>query len=98
MHLRWRKKRRKRYGTYDKRGALVNQISIEERPSIAEEKTRCGDWELDTVVGKGHRQAIVSMTERKFKLLRLKKVEQKTGTLVKQAICQKLRGFTNRRN
>jgi hypothetical protein len=53
-----------------------------------------GDWELDTVIGKGHRQPIVSMTELKSRLLRLKKVNRKTGKLVKQAICEKLHGFT----
>ena len=94
LNLRCRRKRRKRYGKYDKRGTLVNQISIEERPPIVEQKSRLGDWELDTVIGKGHRQAIVSMTERKSKLLKLKKVSRKTGKLVKQAICQKLAGLT----
>ena len=94
LNLRCQKKRRKRYGKYDRRGSLVNQISIEERPPIVEQKSRLGDWELDTVIGKGHRQAIVSMTERKSKLLRIKKLAHKTGKLVKQAICQKLAGLT----
>ena len=93
-HLRCQKKRRNRYGAYSKRGQLVNQISIEQRPMIVAEKSRIGDWELDTVIGKGHHQAIVSMVERKSKLLRMKKVEQKTGKLVGQAICHKLNGLT----
>jgi len=94
LNLRCQKKRRKRYGTYSKRGTLINQVSIAERPQIVEQKTRLGDWELDTIIGKGHRQAIVSMTERKSKLLRIKKVKQKTGKLIKEAVCQKLSGFT----
>lgn len=93
-HLRCRKKRRKRYGSYSKRGRLVNQISIEQRPAIVAQKSRIGDWELDTVIGLGHHQALVSMVERKSKLLRMKKVEQKTGELVGQAICHKLSGLT----
>jgi len=94
LNLRCQKKRKKRYGKYDRRGTLVNQISIEERPALVGQKNRLGDWELDTIIGKGHRQAIVSMTERKSKLLRMKKVNRKTGILVKQAICRKLTGLT----
>ena len=30
-----------------------------ERPAIVEAKERIGDWEADTIVGKGHRGAIV---------------------------------------
>ena len=93
-HLRCQKKRKKRYGKNDKRGALVNQVSIEKRPQIVDRKTRIGDWELDTVIGKHHKQAIVSMTERKSKLLRMKKVSRKTGVLVSRAICENLDSLT----
>lgn len=93
-YLRRRKKRRKRYGSYSKRGVWKNQISIDERPQVVTEKIRIGDWELDTVIGKGHNQAIVTMVDRKSKLLRMKKVEQKTGNLTKQAICNELNGLT----
>jgi len=90
-NLRCRKKRRKRYGSYSKRGRLVNQNSIEQRPEIVDQKSRIGDWEVDTVIGKGHHQAIVSMVERKSKLLRMKKINQKTGCLTRQAICLELK-------
>ena len=93
LNLRCQRTRRKRYGKYDKRGCLVNQVSIEMRPPVVDEKTRVGDWELDTVIGKRHRQAIVSMTERKSKLLRIKKVGRKTAALVNQAVCRALAGL-----
>ncbi len=93
LNLRCQKKRRKRYGKYDRRGALVNQISIEQRPSVVDQKSRLGDWELDTVIGNRHQGAIVSMTDRKSKLLRIKKVKRKTSALVGQAICRKLVGL-----
>lgn len=93
-NLRCQKKRRKRYGSYSKRGRLVNQISIEQRPAIVDQKSRIGDWEVDTVIGKGHHQAIVTMVDRKSKLLRMKKINQKTGSLTRQAICQKLQDLT----
>lgn len=94
LNLRARPKHRKRYGRYDKRGKLVNQISIELRPPIVDDRTRLGDWELDTVLGKRpQKEAIVSMTERKSKLLRIKKISSKTGKLVAQAVQSKLSGL-----
>ena len=60
QHLRCRRHRRTRYGTYSRRGHLPNRISIEHRPAIVEGRTRLGDWELDTIMGKGHPQALVS--------------------------------------
>jgi IS30 family transposase len=42
-------------------------VSIEERPAIVDERTRMGDWEVDTIIGKRHRQAIVTLTERKLR-------------------------------
>ena len=64
-HLRCQKKRRKRYGKYDRRGKLPNCRSIEERPAIVHARKRLGDWEVDTLIGKKHKQAIVTLTERK---------------------------------
>jgi IS30 family transposase len=29
-------------------------VDIDERPAIVDDKTRLGDWEADTVIGKGH--------------------------------------------
>ena len=64
-HLRCQKKRRKRYGSYDRRGRIPNQVSIEERPEIVGERGRVGDWEGDTVIGKNHKGALVTLVERK---------------------------------
>ncbi|MDP1969546.1 MAG: IS30 family transposase, partial [Methylobacter sp.] len=41
QHLRHsNKKRKKRYGSKDKRGQIRNRISIDERPEIVAQKTR----------------------------------------------------------
>lgn len=89
-HLRCKKKRRKRYGHYDRRGTLVNQRSINERPVIVEKRTRMGDWELDTIIGKGHKQAIVSIVDRTARLTLLKKVKTKDAKTVRSAIVKAL--------
>jgi transposase, IS30 family len=85
-HLRCRKQRRKRYGSYDRRGQMPDCRSIEERPQIVEQRKRVGDWEADTIIGQNHQQAILSLVERKSKLCLLKKVERNTAELVEQAI------------
>lgn len=91
QHLRCRKRRRKRYGSYDRRGQLPDCRSIEERPKIVEQRRRLGDWEADTIIGQNHQQAILSLVERKSKLCLLKKVERNTAELVEQAIEELLR-------
>ena len=40
LRLRCQKPRRKRYGSYDRRGQIPNRVSIEERPDIVDERTR----------------------------------------------------------
>lgn len=90
QHLRCQKQRKKRYGSYDRRGQLCNRTSIEERPAIVARRARIGDWELDTVIGKGHKQALVSLTERKSRLALFAKVPNKGAEVVKQAILKLL--------
>jgi IS30 family transposase len=92
-HLRCQKKRRKRYGSYDRRGKLPNRVSIEERPAIVDKRQRLGDWEVDTMVGKGHRQAIVSLTDRKSRLVLLQKVDRRTADQVSDAVVSLLHPF-----
>jgi IS30 family transposase len=85
-HLRCQKQRRKRYGCYDRRGTLPNRVSIDKRPEIVNSRQRLGDWEVDTVIGKGQQQAIVTLTERKSRLALIRKVDQRTAQAVKDAI------------
>lgn len=56
---------RKRYGSYQQRGQIPNRVSIDERPAIVDCKSRLGDWEGDTIIGKGHQSALLSLVERK---------------------------------
>lgn len=56
---------RKRYGSYDRRGKIKNRVSIDERPGVVDRGNRVGDWEGDTVIGKGRKSALLTMVERK---------------------------------
>jgi IS30 family transposase len=95
-HLRCQKKRRKRYGGYDRRGKLPNRRSIEERPEIVDQRQRIGDWEVDTMIGKGHRQAIVTLTERKSRFAMLRKVERRKANQVSAAVIDLLHPVADR--
>jgi len=90
LHLRCRKKRKKRYGSNDRRGIIKNRVSIDERPAVVDTRSRLGDWELDTIIGKRHKQAIVSLTERKSRMSLIYKVERKTKDNVTDAVINML--------
>jgi IS30 family transposase len=94
IHLRCQKKRRKRYGKYNKRGMIPNRISIEERPKVVELRERLGDWEVDTLVGKGHRGALVSLVDRKSRFTLIRPVGQRGADSVSQVVISLLTSFT----
>ena len=96
QHLRCQKQRRKRYGTYDRRGIIPNRKSIDERPPVVEERSRVGDWEADTIIGKNHRQAIVSLVERKSGYTLIRKVKRRTARTVRKATVSLLKPHRNK--
>ncbi len=71
MHPRGaRKIKRKRYGRYDSRGRLANKAMIDERPAVVKTRKRIGDWEIDTIHGRG-KACVVTVVERKTGLVRI---------------------------
>jgi len=94
-HLRQHGKRRKRYGKYDRRGKLPDRVSIEERPQVVEQRGRLGDWEIDTLVGKGHTGALVSLVERKSRFTLLQPVTHRFADLVADATISVLSPFAD---
>jgi IS30 family transposase len=84
------KKYNKRGSRKAGRGCIPGRIDIAERPAIVEEKSRLGDWEIDTIIGKEHKGAVVSMVERHSKLTLLAPVSRKTAQEVEAALTSKL--------
>lgn len=95
-HLRYQKQRRKRYGKRDLRGTIPNRLSIEQRPAVVKKRSRIGDWEADTVIGKNHKQAIVSLVERKSGYTLIRKVERRTADAVSRAMTKLLKPYQSR--
>lgn len=96
-NLRSQKPRRKRHLCgRDRRGQIPNRRPISERPSHIENRKQVGHWEGDTVIGAAHKQAIVTLVERKSGFAVLAKVSNKTADLVGRAIEEKLKPFGSR--
>ena len=94
MHLRIQKKRRKRYASgRQRRGQIPNKRSIHERPAVVDLRLEVGHWEGDTVIGARHKQAIVTLVERKSGYAKLFKVKNKTAELVSAAMIKSLKPF-----
>lgn len=91
-HLRHQNKRyRKRYGHPRSRSGIPNRVDIDERPKVVESRKRIGDWEFDTIIGKNHKGAIVTMDERKSKLRLAAPLSGKKGRPVINAMIKLLK-------
>jgi IS30 family transposase len=88
-HLRCaQKRRRKGYGHYDSCGRLAGKRHISERPASIENRRELGHWEIDTVMGTGSRDCILSLVERKTGLLHIGKLANRTVEAVNEVAVQ----------
>jgi IS30 family transposase len=89
-HLRGaRKRRRKRYGRYDSRGRLAGKRLIGQRPAVVASRGRIGDWEIDTMHGRG-KACVVTVVERKTGLVRIGPIPRATKELTLERTVQLL--------
>jgi transposase, IS30 family len=75
---------------YAGRGYIPGRVDIDERPAVVAEKSRIGDWELDTIVGRNHQGYLVSLVDRHSKYTRLVRVLDSKAETVKTAILEAL--------
>lgn len=71
------RKCRKRGANKDTRGVIKNRVSISERLAIIEERIRLGDFEIDTIIGKNHKGALLTINERVSELVLIEKLNGK---------------------
>ena len=74
----------------DLRGHIIDRVCIEQRPAVVDLKTRLGDWEADTVIGKGHQGVLVTLTERRSRLTLIARTQTKQAKPVTQSIIRLL--------
>ena len=80
QHLRCSpKQRRKRYGTYDSRGRLAGKRTLSERPAGAQNRSRVGHLEADTVIGNiSDKHCVLTLVDRKSGYVMIGKLEART--------------------
>ena len=85
-------KRQKRKNKHQKRsitgGIEVKEpkTSIEDRPDIINNKERIGDCEIDTIIGKDHKGAVLTLVERVSKYTSIVKLPDKSDEAVTAAL------------
>jgi len=89
-HLRQRHKYRKRIHKYCKRFGWDTRRPISKRPAIVETRSRLGDWEADTIIGREKKGGILSLVERRSRYCLLQKVRTKSPEKVAEAVCRQL--------
>jgi len=95
-HLRHRLKHRKR-PVGGKHNSIKNRISIDERPPVINNKQRFGDWEIDTIIGKDGKGAIVTIVERTTSFLMMRMLPQgKNADSLADHVIDMLRPYKNR--
>lgn len=94
-HLRHRLKHRKR-PVGGKHIPIRNRISIDDRPKVINNKERFGDWEIDTIIGKEGKGAIVTIVERTTSFLMIRKLPQgKNAKSLADNVIDMLRPYKN---
>jgi IS30 family transposase len=79
------KKYNRRKGKNSGRGLIPGRVDIAERPAIAAEKCRIGDWEGDTIMGRSPKGVILTHVDRKSKYTKLAMLADKSATSVQKA-------------
>jgi len=77
---------RKRNHGLGKGVGIPDRVDIDERPEAANNRERLGDWEADTIIGKNHKGAVVTLDERVSKVRLAYPLERKKAIGVKDAI------------
>lgn len=86
-----RKPRRKVYGKPSRQGQILGKRYIDERPAEVNERLRIGDWEGDTMVGKGRKGYLITCVDRASRYLIARKVKTCASEPVAERLEQAIR-------
>jgi IS30 family transposase len=88
---RWQKLLRRGGRPPEKRGKLTDVVRIDGRPEVINRRRRYGDWEGDTLVGKGRRSALVSLVERKSGYVRIGRVDSMKSDVTMRVVKSRMK-------
>ena len=67
----------KRGNINNRRGQIPDRVAIDKRPEIVEKKERFGDLEIDLIIGKGHKGALLTINDRVTGMLKMAYLKNK---------------------
>ncbi|MDZ7694810.1 MAG: IS30 family transposase [Balneolaceae bacterium] len=89
-HLKHGRRKAKRGNRQDNRGRIKGRVPITERPDVVEQRDRLGDIEVDLMMGKAHKSALLVLTDRTTLLTKIRKVTSRKAQPMAQAIIDQL--------
>ena len=75
----------------EKRGKIVISNDLEDRPEAANNRSRIGDWEGDTVVGSQNGHCLVTLADWKSRMLLCQRAEKKASDCVRDVMIKCLK-------
>jgi transposase, IS30 family len=87
----WRQWLRRGGRPPEKRGKLPDCVRIDGRPEVINRRRRYGDWEGDTIVGKGRRSALATLVERKSGYARIGRADSLRADTVRQVLAKRMK-------
>ena len=91
-YLRHKGKPRRKKGHVENRGKIPISHELTERPKEANERSRLGDWEADTIVGFNHKTGLLTLVDRKSRFLIAVKLTRLGSKEVEAAMIAALSG------
>jgi IS30 family transposase len=86
LRRRRKKRRLRRPKKEDRRGKIKNRIGIEFRPEIVDDRSRIGDWEVDTIVSRESKPVLITAVERCSLATRIIRVDCKEAPVITKAL------------
>src|ERR1041385_6523979 len=87
-YLRQPFKRRKRYGSYERRGRATGKRHISERPTAVEDRSEIGHWEIDTVIGTPDGHCVASLVERVIGVVLIGKLRRRNVAALNKRVIE----------
>jgi len=69
---------------------IKNRVFIDQRPEVINSRQRYGDWEIDTIVGKNNKGAILTLVERKSAFTLMAKLNSKNADELAKAVVKQM--------
>ncbi len=77
------------------RGFIKNRVDINERPEVVDEEVHFGNLEIDTIIGKNHKGALLTINDQVTGLVWIRLLSGKEANPLMEATVNTLKPFMN---